>query len=463
MKRRIFAAICVAALLLTACGKKENTSNVTLVQMTKYEHVVTGNTSEESGEVTLIKDNDGYYVTNDTVYVTANTLNIRALPGADEEVIGTVPYGTALTRTGIGEDGWDRIDVDNMPAYVSNSLITTLTISENRTFVYSSALLTVVDTSRQLYSYDSMCEDLQELRELYGDRMRLNCIGSTKDNRSIFEIVIGNPEKAKKHIFFCAGMCGAEYMSTLMCMKQVEYSLCYYESGNYNGFSYQELCENVAIHVIPMLNPDGIMISEEHLACVRNADIVSDLKKWYERDSSKGGTSLDMDNYLMFYYANANGVDLRRNFDYQWSQISYDTDEPEPSSKDYRGREAGSEPETRALLAQLTGCKPDLVIVYHTTGSEIKYKYGQEEEVKTAAKSYAEKLADVMNYEVCKDSVGTDGYGSYEGYCNQVKGVPALSVYLGNGSTPLSLNEFKAISDACRESWAVMQIAVINK
>ena len=323
MKKRILAAVCVAAMLLTACGKKENTSNVTLVEMTQYEHVVSGNTSEDEGEVTLIKDAEGYYVTNDTVFVTANTLNIRRLPGSDEEVVTTVPYGTALTRTGIGEDGWDRITYDNMPAYVSNSLITTLTISENRTFVYSSAMLSVVDTSRQLYSYDTMCEDLTELRQMYGDRMKLNCIGSTKDNRSIFEIVIGNPEKAKKHIFFCAGVCGAEYMSTLMCMKQAEYCLCYYETGNYNGFSYQELCDNVAIHVIPMLNPDGVMISEEHLSGVRNADIVSDLKKWYERDSRQGGTSLDMDNYLMFYYSNANGVDLNRNYLFEQTGMVY--------------------------------------------------------------------------------------------------------------------------------------------
>ena len=67
-----------------------------------------------------------------------------------------------------------------------------------------------------------------------------------------------------------------------------------------------------------------------------------------------------------------------------------------------------------------------------------------------------------MNYEVNKESVGTAGYGSYEGYCNQAKGIPALGVYLGNGSTPLSLNEFNAIWNACRESWAVLQIAVVN-
>jgi len=464
MKRRILAAACAAVLLFTACGKKQNTSNVTISEMTKFEHVVGGVTIDEREEKLPVKDADGYYVVNDTVFVTANTLNIRRLPGADEEVVGTVPYGTALNRTGIGENGWDRINYENSAVYVSSSLITTLTIQENRSFSYSSAMLTVVDTTRQLYSYDTMCEDLSELRQLYGNAMKLNVIGSTKAKRNIFEIVIGNPEKAKKHIFFVAGICGAEYMSTLMCMKQAEYCLCYYDTGNYNGFAYRELGENVAIHVIPMLNPDGVMISEEHLTGVeKEPDIVSDLKKWYERDSGKGGTSLDIDNYLMFYYANANGVDLRRNFNYQWSQIISAEEEPVPSSKDYRGKEPASEPETRAVLAQLSGYQPDLVVAYHTTGSKIEYRYGQEEKVLSDAKQYAQKLADIMNYEVNKESVGPAGYGSLEGYCNHELGIPALSVYLGTGSTPLSLNEFKAISDACRESWAVLQIAVFNK
>ena len=261
-----------------------------------------------------------------------------------------------------------------------------------------------------------------------------------------------------------AGICGAEYMSTLMCMKQAEYCLCYYDTGNYNGFSYRDLGENVAIHVIPMLNPDGVMISEEHLTGVeKEPDIVSDLKKWYERDSRKGGTSLDIDNYLMFYYANANGVDLRRNFDYQWSQIITEEEEPAPSSKDYKGKEPVTEQETKSLLTQLTGYHPDLVVAYHTTGPKIEYKYGQEEKTMSEAKMYAEKLADIMNYEVGKNSVGPEGYGSLEGYCNHELGIPALSVYLGNGSTPLSLNEFNAIWNACRESWAVLQIAVFNK
>ena len=462
MKKRILAAVIAAALLLTACGgKKENKSNVTLTDMTQYEHVVTAAEVEKKGDETPVTDAEGFRIVEDKVYVTSSTLNIRRQPGESEEVVTTVPYGTELKRIGIGPNGWDRIYYEDLPAYVSNTHISTLTIQENRTFVYSSAMLTVVETSRQLYSYDSMCEDLAELRKLYGDRMKINCIGSTKDRRNIFEIVIGDPEKAKKHLFFCAGVCGAEYMSSLLCMKQAEYCLCYYDTGNYNGFAYKELCENVAIHIIPMLNPDGVMISEEHVGCVNDANIINDLKKWYERDSEKGGTSLDMDNYLMFYYANANGVDLRKNFSYHWEQIKDGSDVP--SSKDYRGSDADSEPETRALLKQLTGYEPSLVVVYHTTGSKITYQYGQDDKVRSEAKRYAEKLADIMNYEVSSAKIGAEGYGSYEGYCNCVKGIPALSVSLGNGSTPLSLNEFNAIWNACRESWAVLQLAIFNQ
>ena len=85
MKIRIVAAVCAVVLLCTACGKKTNSSNVTLMEMTNYEHVVSAATlPDKEEEKQLIRDTDGYYVVNDVVYVTSNTLNIRRLPGTDE-------------------------------------------------------------------------------------------------------------------------------------------------------------------------------------------------------------------------------------------------------------------------------------------------------------------------------------------------------------------------------------------
>ncbi len=464
MKGKVLICIMGLAIasVLAGCGKEEDPgTGISLAETTKYEHIVTGaaKQGEDDGETHRQKDAEGYYVVQDTVYVRSNTLNIRRQPSTESEIVSTVNYGTSLNRTGIGEDDWVRIYYQNETAYVSKSLVTELTILEDKKFEPSKAVLSTVDTSREFYSYDSMCGDLAELKERFSDHMRLNCIGTTKDNRNIFEVIIGNPDTAKKQLFFCAGVCGTEYMSTLVCMKQIEYYLTFYEKGNYKGFPYKELCDNVAIHVIPMLNPDGVMISQDLEAKISRADILSDLNKWFKRDKQNGGTSLSKENYLKFFYANANGVDLRRNFDYMWDQVSADL---EAGSEGYRGTEPATEPESRALLAQISRYSPDLIIVYHTSGPTIQYNFGQDERKTANAKKYAELLEGIMNYEKIDSAVGVEGFGSYEGYCNKELGIPTMSVYLGSGKTPLALNEFNAIWNACCDSWAVMQLAVID-
>ncbi len=459
MRWRLSMVFLLSGLLLVGCKDDAVETELKLNDMAMFEHIVSTDIAidPETGDSELI-DDAGFIVKNDTVYVTSNTVNLRKEPSAEAELVATVGYGTALNRTGRGTDGWDRLFYENGIVYVSNQYVTSVKIQEERGFDFSPAMLSIVDTSRQIYGYDHMVEDLTLLRNAYGAHMQLNVLGTTVDNRSIFEVVIGNP-KAKKHIYIQASTCGAEYMSTLVCMKQIEYYLCYYETGNYKGFAYKDLFENAAIHVIPMLNPDGVTISQEYLAKISHETIADNLRNWFERDQSAGGTSLTLENYLMFYYANAEGVDIRYNFDYRFSQIAGTA---YPGSMNFKGIEAGNQAESKALLLQLTKGKPDLVISYHTSGAEVVYNFGQAEPLLSVTKQYADCLGEFMNYEVKSALTGVDGYGSYEGYCNMVASIPALRVALGNGSTPLYLNEFSAIWNACRESWAVMQLAVID-
>ena len=56
---------------------------------------------------------------------------------------------------------------------------------------------------------------------------------------------------------------------------------------------------------------------------------------------------------------NANGVDLNRNFPYNWGPIA------EPGDWQYAGPAAASEPETRAAVELISALRPDLVIWYH--------------------------------------------------------------------------------------------------
>lgn len=56
---------------------------------------------------------------------------------------------------------------------------------------------------------------------------------------------------------------------------------------------------------------------------------------------------------------NANGVDLNRNFPYNWGPIA------EPGNWEYAGPSAASEPETQAMVRFIGELQPDIVIWYH--------------------------------------------------------------------------------------------------
>lgn len=455
---RKLTALLLTAVLLTGCTSAKKKKEEALADYALCEHIVSIDTGAGTISDNAVLDVDGFYVVKDNVYANADSLNIRMAPSTDSKLVTIAPYGTRLQRTGIGQEGWDRVEYEGDVCYVTHSLVTVVPIQSTKTFEFSTVALNIVETKRQQYTYDDLCQDVEALRQAFGSKMKLNSIGFSADNRSIFEIVIGS-NNAKKDIYYVAGLCGAEYMTSMVIMKQVEYYLHYYDAGYYNGYAFSDLFDNVRVHVIPMLNPDSVQVSQLLLQGVSDTRLKTQLKEWYDRDQSAGGINLNLENYLRFFYANAEGTDLRRNFPYQWDLANTVA---EPASNGYRGRSEGSSAEVKAILNSIRKNDPSIVVAYHTTGSKIFYQYSQRDDVLSKAKSYGYTLSKMMTYELSEKKLAEDGYGTLAGFCNNVEAIPALTINLGNGSAPLSLSEFNAIWNAMRDSWAELQVTMIE-
>lgn len=122
------------------------------------------------------------------------------------------------------------------------------------------------------YTYDQMSQDIQELASRYSSLMKVNTIGTTLDGRNLYEVVVGNIN-AEKHVLIHGGIHAREYMTPLLIMKQLEYGLAFYGTGSYEGRLLSDLFNKTAIHYVPMVNPDGITISQSGIGGIRSEEL----------------------------------------------------------------------------------------------------------------------------------------------------------------------------------------------
>jgi g-D-glutamyl-meso-diaminopimelate peptidase len=144
--------------------------------------------------------------------------------------------------------------------------------------------------------------------------------------------------------------------------------------------------------------------------------------------------------YLAEWQANANGVDLNRNFDAEWDKV--DTTEA-ASYMNYRGTAVESEPETKALVAYTDKYKFDATLSYHATGSAIYWEFGEDAAVNAASLRLAEAIKAVSAYEPIGNS--GDSYGGYKDWAMLKRQIPSVTIEIGTRTAPLLEVEFSNV------------------
>lgn len=298
------------------------------------------------------------------------------------------------------------------------------------------------------YSYDQMVKDLSELQSRYGANMKTNVIGTSLDGRNLYEVILGNPN-AEKHVLIHAGIHAREYMTPLLVMKQLEYGLYFYGSGTYEGQPLSNLLQHVAVHFVPMANPDGTTLSQFGLGAIRSEELRRGIEACYQWDLSNGRTAEPFETYLTHWKANARGVDLNQNFPANWERAA---SSGAPSYGLYKGPSALSEPESQALANLVNSREWAATISYHSTGSLIYWDYEGNRQYERSL-----ELANVVSASTGYRLAGSSGDGGFKDW-TQIKDNPIASLTIETGSVPcpLPLTEYRKIWYQNKMVWAAV-------
>ena len=317
----------------------------------------------------------------------------------------------------------------------------------------------IVDMHADGYSYERMRRDLYLLGQRYPSFMTVYQFGTSLDNRELLDAVVGDPA-AERDVIIQYSIHAREHIVTNLGMKQLEELLKTMETGEYNGRSLREIFSKVKLHIIPMLNPDGVMISQGGLEAIGNEELRNGLMKVFEDDKALGKASPDIAEYTATWKANARSVDLNRNFDTPGWTTEMGT--RQPSCSRYPGTGPNSEPEVQALIALTDSINCVAQIAYHCHGRLIYWDYGMaESDPDLYAKD--QQLAQLFNELTTTENlqgymmVSTVDDGQNPGGCSdyymQVRHIPAVTVEVGNkfkadgsfNDAPLSIDQIDGI------------------
>lgn len=294
-------------------------------------------------------------------------------------------------------------------------------IGEDTTNLYNG---NIVSTTKQKYSYADMQKDIKQLRNKYSDYVHVKVIGKTADKRSIYDVILGNPD-AKKSIVVQASIHAREYMTSQLVMEQIEYYLDNYNL-KYKNKTYKDIFDKVCVHVVAMSNPDGVTISQKGFSGIRSASLRKKLKKMYGA------------RYTTIWKANARGVDLNGQFD---NNFKYVKKYKNGAYAGYGGKKPVSEAESKALVKLVNDVNPKAVVNYHAMGNVIYCNYGASKKMQKKVYKLAGEIRSLTGYYY----MGLDTAPGFANWLVCKKGIPSCTVEIGVSTAPVPISQFRTV------------------
>ena len=301
-----------------------------------------------------------------------------------------------------------------------------LLMSNITMYTYAAERVNIVDTSNHTYTYTEMVEDINMLAEKHPDKINVSTVGTSVDGRALYQVILGNKD-AKNAIYIQSTIHGREWMNTWIMMEQLELCCDNWSQIAPHGCTYEEVFNNCCIYLLPMVNPDGVTISQLGLDEINNETVRANLANMPGANNPRR------------WKANANGVDLNRQFSYGWGTR---VDVNEPASENYNGTKAFTEPEAIAMKNAMAQREFVAGVTYHSMEGAIYWDLGQEGQLRERVQALATHCHNITGYKLgeaspCKRL-------EYN-YMNFVENTPMVCIETGTVQCPLPYSQFKKI------------------
>lgn len=246
--------------------------------------------------------------------------------------------------------------------------------------------------------------------------------------------------EGKKEILYIGAHHGMEWITSVILLRFVHDFCSHLKEGkSIYRTALPLLCEQYTIHVIPMLNPDGVDYQ---------INGVSEDNPIYDRLLKMNHGSRDFSHWQ----ANARGVDLNHNYDAKFSEYKrLEAKEGifEGAPSRYSGEAPESEPEVGHLCNFIRfHDNIRMILTLHTQGEEIFYQ--SQGRCHPKSHSIARRISALSGYRL-SEAKGLASYGGLTDWCISEMNIPAFTIECGCGENPLPLSNYFPIYATLRE------------
>lgn len=277
----------------------------------------------------------------------------------------------------------------------------------------------------QVYSYSIMQRDIEKLSSTYPEIISYESLGQTQYGRELWAVKLGRGESV---LFLNGSHHAREWITTSLLMNMIDtYASAYYSNSKISNYNIRELLDNVSIWFVPMVNPDGVTLSQQGTTGL-STSLAKTLKQY-------NGNSSNFNRWK----ANMQGIDLNRQYPAGWSSIK--NAKAYPWYQNYKGKKTAQAPEVQMLMDLTCKIDPELTISYHSSGEIIFWHFNTLSKNLARDKSIATDLSRLTGYSLVKPEKNPSG-GGYKDWFIQEFGRPGFTIevaeYAGERSVPLS-------------------------